>query len=165
MKSKSTRHPRKSIDGHGLKIALVVSDFNAGITSKLKNGALECLRVHGVADSDVVIYSCPGAFELPQVASKLAQNIKCDAIICLGAVIRGDTPHFEYVSGETARGIQQVALSYHLPVAFGVLTTDNMKQAKERSGGKYGNKGWEAALTAIEMSLLFGQIKSMKSNK
>jgi 6,7-dimethyl-8-ribityllumazine synthase len=137
-----------------LRFALVVSRFNEHITAKLLEGADQCLRAHGVREQNRKILFCPGAFELPQVANLLAQQKKWDAIICLGAVIRGETPHFEYISTETARGIQNVALRYSLPVVFGVLTTDTERQALDRVGGTQGNKGWDAALTALEMAAL-----------
>jgi 6,7-dimethyl-8-ribityllumazine synthase len=142
-----------------LHFAIVVSRFNHHITVKLLEGAEHCLRDHGVHEKNRKVIFCPGAFELPQVANRLAVQKKWDAIICLGAVIRGDTPHFEYISAETARGIQEVALRYSLPVVFGVLTTDNEQQALDRAGGAQGNKGWDAALTALEMAALFKTLK------
>jgi 6,7-dimethyl-8-ribityllumazine synthase len=141
------------------KFALVVSRFNESITSKLLEGAELCLSQYNVPEKNRKVIYCPGAFELPQVANRLAAQKKWDAIICLGAVIRGDTPHFEYVSAETARGIQDVALGYSVPVVFGVLTTDNEKQALDRVGGVQGHKGWDAAMTAIEMAELFQSLK------
>ncbi len=141
------------------KFAIVVSRFNFRITQKLLDGAERCLKEHGVPEKNYRILYCPGAFELPQVANKLALQKKWDAIICLGAIIRGETPHFEYVAAETAKGIQSVALKHAVPVAFGVLTTDTEKQARDRAGGDQGHKGWDAALTAIEMANLFKKIK------
>lgn len=141
------------------RFALVVSRFNLTITEKLLEGAERCFREHGVPEKNRKVVFCPGAFELPQVAQRLAQQKKWDAIICLGAVIRGDTPHFEYVCTETARGIQEVALRHSIPVVFGVLTTDNEQQAIERVGGQHGHKGWDAALTAMEMAVLFQSLK------
>jgi len=141
------------------KLALVVSRFNKSITAKLLEGAERCLFEHGVLEKNRKVIYCPGAFELPQVANQLAVQKKWDAIICLGAVIRGDTPHFEYISAETARGIQDVALRHSVPVVFGVLTTDNKKQAMDRVGGSQGHKGWDAALTAMEMAELFQSLK------
>ena len=151
----------KTFQGSAAKFqfAIVISRFNQNITTKLLEGAERCLRDHGVSEKNRKIISCPGAFELPQVANRLAAQKKWDAIICLGAVIRGDTPHFEYVSAETARGIQDVALRYSLPVVFGVLTTDNERQALDRVGGAQGHKGWDAALTALEMAALFKTMK------
>ncbi len=129
----------------------MASRFNEPITTRLAAAAVECLQRHGspVRSSDV--HWCPGAFELPLVAESLARSGRWHAILCLGAVIRGETPHFEYVSSACARGIQEVALRHGLPVVFGVLTTDTLAQAKARAGGKHGNKGWDAALTAIDM--------------
>ena len=138
-----------------LRVAIVVSKFNDPITAKLLEGAEQCLRDHGVLEKNRTVVFCPGAFELPQVANRLADQKKWDAIVCLGAVIRGDTPHFEYVAAETARGIQEVALRHSVPVVFGVLTTDTEQQAVERVGGAQGHKGWDAALTALEMAALF----------
>lgn len=148
-----------TLSARSLNIALVVSKYNEPITSRLLRGAQTCLEKHGAVLTKVPVISCPGAFELPQVAGLLAAQRQWDAIICLGAVIRGETPHFDYVAAEAARGIQSVALKSGRPVVFGVLTTNNMRQARDRSGGKFGNKGWEAALTAIEMAWLFKRLK------
>lgn len=142
-----------SVDANGLKFAIVVARFNSGITSKLLAGAREALTKAGAAG--VEIFEVPGAFELPLAAKWLAHG-GYSAIIALGAVIRGETPHFDYVAGEAARGLQQVALECNIPVAFGVLTTDTLEQAEARAGGKHGNKGYDAAMTAIEMAR-FGQ--------
>ncbi|HVN49652.1 MAG TPA: 6,7-dimethyl-8-ribityllumazine synthase [Bacteroidota bacterium] len=141
------------------RIAIIQSQFNHNITDKLLEGAEACLRAHTIPQKNVEIFICPGAFELPQVANRLAASKRWDAIICLGAVIRGETPHFEYVSAETARGIQDVALKYSVPVVMGVLTTDNERQALDRVGGVQGHKGWDAALTAMEMASLFQSLK------
>jgi 6,7-dimethyl-8-ribityllumazine synthase len=138
-----------SVDANGLKFAIVVARFNSGITSKLLAGAREALTKAGAAG--VEIFEVPGAFELPLAAKWLAHG-GYSAIIALGAVIRGETPHFDYVAGEAARGLQQVALECNIPVAFGVLTTDTLEQAEARAGGKHGNKGYDAAMTAIEMA-------------
>lgn len=143
----------------GCRFAIVVSRFNSVVTKKLLDGALRCLKQHQVSKKNVQVFYCPGAFELPQVANKLAFSNEWDAILCLGAVIRGETPHFEYVSSESARGIQNVALWHALPVVFGVLTTDTMEQALERAGGRHGNKGRDAALAAIEMVDVFNRLK------
>jgi 6,7-dimethyl-8-ribityllumazine synthase len=140
------------------RIAVVASRFNEPITSSLADAAVECLRRHGSPIGPADVLWCPGAFELPLVAGRLARTGRWDAIICLGAVIRGETPHFEYVSSASAHGIQEVALRYGLPVVFGVLTTETLAQAKARAGGKRGNKGWDAALTAIDMIALLKQI-------
>jgi 6,7-dimethyl-8-ribityllumazine synthase len=139
------------LNGTGMRFALVVGRFNELISSRLYDGALDCLRRHDVADGDVDTAWVPGAFEIPLVAKKLAESGKYDAVICLGAVIRGGTPHFDYVAGEAAKGIAKVSLDTGVPVIFGVLTTDSIEQAVERAGSKAGNKGWAAAATAIEM--------------
>jgi 6,7-dimethyl-8-ribityllumazine synthase len=141
------------------KFAVVVSRFNSSITDKLLEGAERCFIKHGVPEKNRKVFYCPGAFELPQLANKLAAGKKWDAVICLGAVIRGDTPHFEYVSAASAQGIQDVALRHSIPVVFGVLTTDNEQQALDRVGGSQGHKGWDAALTALEMAALFRTLK------
>ena len=142
------------LTGKGLKFALVVGRFNEFISTHLLDGALDNLRRHEAADSDIEIAWVPGAFEMPLVAQKLAASGRYDAIICLGAVIRGGTPHFDYVAAETAKGIAKVGLDSGLPVVFGVLTTDSIEQAVERAGTKAGNKGWAAATTALEMANL-----------
>lgn len=133
------------------RFAIVVSRFNEFVTSKLLAGAVETLGQHGVADGDVVVVHVPGAFEIPLAAKKLAESGAFEAVICLGCVIRGETPHFEFVAGEAARGIMEVGLSTGVPTAFGVITADTMQQALDRAGAKGNNKGVEAALTAIEM--------------
>lgn len=139
------------LDARGLKIGIIVSRFNHFITEKLLQGALDGLKSHGGEDSNVTIVHVPGAFEIPLIADKMAASGKFDALVCLGAVIRGDTPHFEYVSDAVTRGIGKTMWKYQLPVGFGVLTTNNVDQAMERSGLKDANKGYEAALTAVEM--------------
>jgi 6,7-dimethyl-8-ribityllumazine synthase len=141
-------------DARGLKFAIVVARFNSAITEKLLEGAREALTKNGARD--VEIFYVPGAFELPLAAKWLAHG-GYSAIIALGAVIRGETPHFDFVAGEAARGLQQVALECNIPVAFGVLTTDTVEQAEARAGGKHGNKGYDAAMTAIEMAH-FGKV-------
>lgn len=138
----------------GLKFGLVASRFNEFITNKLLAGALDALTRHGVADSDIAVAWVPGAFEIPTVAKKMAESGKYDAVICLGAVIRGATPHFDYVAAEVSKGIAHVGLHTGVPVIFGVITTDNIEQAIERAGTKAGNKGFEAAESAIEMANL-----------
>ncbi len=140
--------------GKGLKFGLVVSRFNDFITSKLLEGAQDALLRHGVRQEDIDIARVPGAFEIPLIAQRMAQTKKYDAIVCLGAVIRGGTPHFEYVSAEVSKGVAKVSLDTGLPVTFGVLTTDTLEQAIERAGTKQGNKGFEAAVDAIEMASL-----------
>ncbi len=137
--------------GEGLKIALVVSRFNSFITERLLEGALDCLRRHGVADSGLTMVRVPGAWEIPLVAQRLAKAKAHDAVICLGAVIRGSTPHFDYVAAEVSKGIAHVSLESGVPILFGVLTTDTLEQAVERAGSKSGNKGYAAAESALEM--------------
>ncbi len=140
------------------RYTLLVGRFNSFVVESLVDGAIDTLRRHGVADSNIRIVRVPGAFEMPLAAKKLASTGNCDAIIALGAVIRGGTPHFEYVAGECTKGLAQVSLDAGLPIAFGVLTVDSIEQAIERSGTKAGNKGAEAALSAVEMVSLLGQI-------
>jgi len=146
------------LNGAGHKVGIVVSRFNDFITSRLVDGAVDCLLRHGVKDGDIEVVKVPGAFEIPMAAKRMAGQKKYDALLCLGAVIRGATPHFEYVAGEAAKGIGAVALEASIPVLFGVLTTDNLEQAIERAGAKSGNKGWETALAAIEMINLYKQL-------
>jgi 6,7-dimethyl-8-ribityllumazine synthase len=155
------------IEGHYLpakgKVGIVVSRFNEFITERLLNGALDCLRRHGVPDDRIDIVRCPGAFEIPQVARMMASKPAAySAVICLGCVIRGETPHFEYVAGAVSSGVSKVALSSDIPVIFGVLTTDSLDQAIDRAGSKSGNKGWDAALSALEMADLFGKTRSLR---
>ncbi len=140
------------------KYAVLVSRWNSFVVEHLKDGALDTLHRHGVEDKDIDVIYAPGAFEFPLVAKKLAQASKYDAIIAVGAVIRGGTPHFEYVAGECTKGLAQVGLEFTLPIAFGVLTVDTIEQAIERSGTKAGNKGAEAASTALEMVSLLKNI-------
>lgn len=140
------------------KFVIVQSRFNEFIVQRLVEGALECLKRHGAMESNIDIVKVPGAFEIPLAAAKLAEQRKYDAIICLGAVIRGATPHFDYVAGSSSSGIAEVSLKYNIPVSYGVLTTDTIEQAIERSGTKAGNKGWDAALTAIEMTDLMKKL-------
>jgi len=144
--------------GQGLKFGLVVGRFNEFITGKLLSGALDALNRHGVADEDVEVAWVPGAFEVPIVAGKMAGTGRYDAVICLGAVIRGATPHFDYVAGEVAKGIAKVGLDSGVPTVFGVITADTIEQAIERAGTKAGNKGWDAAVTGIEMANLMKNI-------
>ena len=146
------------LDGSGLKIGLAVSRFNDIITEKLMEGAVDCLVRHGVAKDDIVAVKTPGAFELPLVAKRLAESGKYDAVVCVGSVIRGSTSHHQYISSEVTKGLAQVMMDSGVPVAFGVLTPENLEQAIERAGGKAGNKGWEAALAAIEMANLFRKL-------
>lgn len=141
-----------------MKIAIVVARFNEFITSKLLSGCIDCLIRHEAADEDLTIAWVPGAFEIPMAAKKLAESGKYDAVICLGAVIRGATPHFDYVCAEASKGIAQVSMQTGVPVAFGVLTTENIQQAVERAGTKAGNKGVDCAMTAMEMVNLFKEM-------
>ncbi|MHB1651953.1 MAG: 6,7-dimethyl-8-ribityllumazine synthase [Desulfitobacteriaceae bacterium] len=142
----------------GLKFGIIAARFNEFITSKLVSGALDALQRHGVREADIELAWVPGAFEIPLTAQKMALSKRYDAVICLGAVIRGATPHFEYVSSEVSKGIANVGLQTGVPVIFGVLTTDSIEQAIERAGTKAGNKGFEAAVTAIETANLFHQL-------
>ena len=143
----------------GFRFAVVVSRFNSFITERLLEGALDCLKRHGCREEDIEIVWTPGSFEIPLIAKKLAKKNSCDAVIALGAVIRGETPHFDYVAAEVSKGIAAVSLETEKPVVFGVLTTDTVEQAIDRAGTKAGNKGWEAALTAIEMVNLLKEVE------
>ncbi|MBY0121306.1 6,7-dimethyl-8-ribityllumazine synthase [Bacillus sp. S/N-304-OC-R1] len=153
---------KKVIEGHlvgtGLKIGIVVSRFNEFITGKLLSGAEDALKRHGVNEEDVTVVWVPGAFEIPLTAKKLAEAGNYDAIITLGTVIRGATPHFDFVSNEVSKGVASTGMQSGIPIIFGVLTTDTIEQAIERAGTKAGNKGWEAAVGAIEMGNLFKQL-------
>jgi 6,7-dimethyl-8-ribityllumazine synthase len=142
------------LSGKGLKFGIVVGRFNEFISTRLLDGALDNLKRHDVDEDDVEVAWVPGAFELPLVAQRMAASRRYDALICLGAVIRGGTPHFDYVASEAAKGIAKVSLDSGVPVIFGVLTTDTIEQAVERAGTKAGNKGWEAATSALEMANL-----------
>ncbi len=146
------------LSAKGMKFGIAVSRFNDFISSRLLDGALDALIRSGAEEKDIQVYRVPGAFELPLVAKKLAGSKRFESIICLGAVIRGATPHFEYVSAEVSKGIANASLELGVPIAFGVLTTDTIEQAIERAGTKAGNKGWDAAMTAIEMVDLLRQI-------
>jgi 6,7-dimethyl-8-ribityllumazine synthase len=156
-----SRTPR-IIDGQlsakGLRVAIVAARFNWYIVERLVDGALDALTRAGASDNDITIVKCPGAFEIPQVARRLVDGGGYDAVVCLGCVIRGATPHFDYVAGHAASGVAHVALSASIPVVFGVLTTENIEQAVERAGTKAGNKGFDAAMAAIEMASLFAQL-------
>jgi len=153
----STREGR--LDGSGIRVALVVARFNDLVTSKLLSGAEDCLERHGCAEELRTVVRVPGSWELPQAAKKLAERGDFDAIVALGALIRGETPHFEYLAAQVARGLARIALDSGIPTIFGVLTTDTMDQALARAGLKTGNKGWEAALSALEMVNLFREIE------
>ncbi len=146
------------LSGKGLKLGIVAARFNDFITSRLLDGALDALQRHGVAEGDIEIVRVPGSYEIPLAAKMMAQTKKYSAVICLGAVIRGATPHFEYVSAEVSKGVAAVSLETGLPVIFGVLTTDTIEQAIERAGTKSGNKGWDAAISAIEMANVVKQM-------
>lgn len=145
--------------GKGRKFAIVVSRFNEFITGKLLDGAKDTLERHGVEEENITIVWVPGSFEIPVVLKKVAASRKYDALICLGAIIKGDTPHNEYIAAEASKGISQIALETGIPVAFGILTTDDLQQAIERAGTKSGNKGKQAAESALEMSNLMEQLK------
>ena len=144
--------------GKGKRFGIVVSRFNDFITEKLLGGAMDGLLRTGVKESDIQIIKVPGAFEIPLAAKKLIQAGNYDAVICLGAVIRGSTPHFDYVCAEVSKGVAQVSLESGIPVIFGVVTTDSVEQAIERAGTKSGNKGWNAAMSAVEMANLMGSV-------
>ena len=146
------------------RFGVVVSRFNEFITKRLLDAALECLRKHGARDKAIDIVYCPGAFEIPQTAQRLAQQKRHNAIICLGCIIRGETPHFEYIANAVSIGVGRVALEFHMPVVFGVLTTDSLEQAIDRAGAKGGNKGWDAALAAIELSDLQKKLSRRKKD-
>lgn len=146
------------LDATGLKVGIIVSRFNEFITNKLLGGAVDCLKRNNADEDNITVAWVPGAFEIPSTARKLVQSHKYDAVICLGTVIRGSTPHFDYVSAEVSKGVAQVSMDAEIPVIFGVLTTDSIEQAIERAGTKSGNKGFDAAMSAIEMANLFRQI-------
>jgi 6,7-dimethyl-8-ribityllumazine synthase len=147
-------HEAKLI-AEGKKFALIVGRFNDFITEKLLSGALDALVRSGAADEDLEVVKVPGAFEIPLVAKKMANTKRFDAVICLGAVIKGSTPHFDYISAEVSKGVAMAGMESEIPVIFGVITTDTIEQAIERAGTKAGNKGWSAAIAAIEMANLF----------
>lgn len=159
-KERSGRLMEGKLSARGLRFALVVSRFNDFISQRLVEGAIDCIERHSEGDAQWVVIKVPGAFDIPPTAQKVAQSGQFDGVVCLGAVIRGSTPHFEYVAAEVAKGIAQVALSSPVPVTFGVLTTDNIDQAIERAGSKAGNKGWDAALAAIELVNLWEELTS-----
>ena len=151
---------RGSYEGEGRRFAIVAASFNQRIVAQLLEGAIECLAGHGVAPADIQVVRVPGAWEIPQALEELAAGGKVDALITIGVVIRGATPHFEYICAECSHGAGRVASKYRIPVAFGVLTCDTTQQAEERAGGKGGNKGTDAALAALEMASLFGKLRS-----
>lgn len=153
-----TKTIQGDLSARGLKFGIVASRFNDFITGRLLDGALDALQRHGASEGDIDVIKVPGSYEIPLAAKMLARSAKYNAVLCLGAVIRGATPHFEYVSAEVSKGVAAVSLESGLPVIFGVLTTDTIEQAIERAGTKSGNKGWDAALSAIEMANLMKQI-------
>jgi 6,7-dimethyl-8-ribityllumazine synthase len=150
-------------DGQGLRVAIVAARFNEAVSQRLLDGAVDCLRRQGVADEDISIARVPGAFEIPLAAQRLARSGEVDAVVCVGAVIRGATPHFEYVADQAATGVTAAALATGVPITFGVLTTDDRDQADERAGGKLGNKGFEAAQAALEMANLLAILPKPQS--
>jgi 6,7-dimethyl-8-ribityllumazine synthase len=150
-------------DGQGLRVAIVAARFNEAVTQRLLDSAVDCLRRQGVADEDISIARVPGALEIPLAAQRLAQSGEVDAVVCVGAVIRGATPHFEHVATQAAAGVTAAALATGVPITFGVLTTDDRDQADERAGGKLGNKGFEAAQAALEMANLLAVLPKPQS--
>ncbi|MSP61741.1 MAG: 6,7-dimethyl-8-ribityllumazine synthase [Myxococcales bacterium] len=153
-----TRVVEGKLGASGMKVAIIAGRFNAFIVDRLVQGAVDALTRSGALAADIAIYRCPGAFEIPQVARRVAEAGGVDAVVCLGCVIRGATPHFDYVAGEAARGIGELARTARCAITFGVLTTENIEQAVERAGTKAGNKGFDAAMAAIEMVSLLRQI-------
>jgi len=155
-----------TIEGHLLatphSFAILVSRFNEFISKRLLDGALDCLRRHGASENAIDVVYCPGAFEIPVVAKQLAERGKYDVIICLGCIMRGDTPHYDYIASAVSTGLTRVSLETQIPVTFGILTTDSLEQAIERAGAKDGNKGWDAALAAIELADLHKRISAKK---
>jgi 6,7-dimethyl-8-ribityllumazine synthase len=149
---------RGTYTAHSRRVAIVAARFNELVVGKLVEGARACLSAHGVAEDDVDVAWTPGAFEIPLVADRLAASGAYDAVVCLGAVIQGETPHFDFVAAEAARGIREAGERNRVPVTFGVLTTETFEQALERAGGKHGNKGWDAAMAALEMASLLEQL-------
>jgi 6,7-dimethyl-8-ribityllumazine synthase len=147
-----------NLDGSGLKIGIVVSRFNNLLTGKLLEGAIDCLVRHNADEKSISVAYVPGSFEIPYAALKMARSKKYDAVICLGCVIKGETPHFDYIAAETTKGISRSALDSGLPVIYGVITADSLEHAIERAGTKAGNKGWDAAQAAIEMVNLYKEI-------
>ncbi len=149
-----------SLNGAGRRFAVVASRFNSRIGDQLVAGALECLRRHGVEPGDILLVRVPGAWEIPQAAEEIAVAGKVDGLVAVGVVIRGETPHFDYICSACSQGLARVAERHRLPVGFGVLTCDTSEQAQERAGGKAGNKGWEAAIAALEMADLFARLRA-----
>ncbi len=147
-----------NLNAAGLKFAIVVARFNEFFSSKLLDGALDCLKRHGAEEEDINIVRVPGSFEIPFAASRLAKSKKYDAIICIGVVLRGNTPHYEHIAAEVTKGIARLGMDHDLPVIYGIVTADTLEQAIERSGSKSGNRGFNAAMTAIEMANLYKAI-------
>lgn len=159
-----TRTFEGSYEGRHLRVAVVASRFNETISARLAEGALDCLRRHGVPEEFLSLTWVPGAFELPSVAKRIAQSGEVDAVVCVGAVIRGDTAHFDFVAGHAMNGIGRAALDTGIPITAGVLTTETVEQAADRAGGKAGNKGFEAALAALEMANLYTSLPKPSSD-
>jgi len=153
------KHIEGSLTAKGLTFAIVLSRFNNFIGERLLDGAVDAIVRHGGADDAIHVFRVPGAFEIPQITRRLADSKTYNAVICLGAVIRGATPHFEYIAAESAKGVAKISLESDIPISYGIITTDTIEQAIERAGSKSGNKGYDAAVTAIEMANLVGQIK------
>ena len=153
------RHLRGGLGGHGLRVAIVASRYNHVVTSRLLEGAREGLLTHGLEEEDIAVAWVPGALEVPLAALEMARTGRWDALVCLGAVVRGETAHFDYVAGEAARGIASASRETGIPFTFGILTTNTMEQALERAGGSHGNKGYDAALAAIDMANLLRLIR------
>ena len=147
------------LNAQGKRFALVVSRFNDLVTTRLLDGALDCLQRHGAVDEDIEVAWVPGAFELPVVAQKMAQTGRFDVVTCLGCIVRSDTPHFDYVAGESSKGIARVGLDTGVPITFGVITADTVEQAVQRAGVKSGNRGWDAGMNAVEMASLIAAIE------
>lgn len=146
------------LKAEGLRFCVIVSRFNHFITERLLEGALDCLRRHGAREEDIEVIRTPGCFEIPAVAKRVVERGGCDAVICLGAVIRGGTPHHQYISAEVTKGIAQLSMESPIPISYGIITPDTLEQAIERAGTKAGNKGWDAALAAIEMANLYREL-------
>jgi len=147
----------------GLKVVIIISEFNPVITESLLNGAMDAYLTSGGKETDISIYRVPGAFEIPGTVKQVLANQSPDAVVTLGAVIRGDTPHFDYVAGECARGVSDLSMQYDIPIIFGILTTDNLQQALERSGIKAGNKGWDVMEAAIQTVAVYKDIQSQSN--
>lgn len=147
-----------NISGQGKRFGIVVSRFNEFVSHRLLEGAMDCLRRHGTADDDITIAWVPGAFDIPAVAMRMGSSGNYDAVVCLGAVIRGDTPHFDFVASEAAKGIAQAGVKTGVPTVFGIVTADNLEQAIERAGTKAGNRGWDAARSAMELADLYDKL-------